>query len=287
MKIKLLQTSKRTFPTFVIMLLVVAGLTLGCVSCKSKVCQQDYEQLSMTEFHSLSEGLEAIGDFLSKYDNSKRCSEYCDKVKQVKTEFMDMEYLFSDVDNSDLEQRYCEFVAMVNSNKTTFSHSNFEAVQKTWNFLVDTKRVVYQRERLDLIDENEFKPYLLDLAREKASRWKRDFDVIDYYIIHEQVKTSVVETGGNLKKQGSCTVHVDLVGNLLPDGYFESYRRTAYLDITVEGSMKISDSNCETSFAKGNVSILQAHEEEPGILHIVERGVEKIIPRQRPRRSRY
>lgn len=249
MKIKLLQTTKRAFPTFVLMLLVVAGLTLSCVSCKSKACQQDYEQLSMTEFHSLSEAQKAIGDFLSKYEDSKRCTEYCDKVRQMKVEFEGMEKLFTNIDNSDPEQQYCEFIATVNSKGESFSKSSYEIVRKTWNYLENEKKDAYLRKRLDKIDDNLFKSYLESYAVDIASRLcGSKYSVDDYYTLKEQIETTLDETGGELKKIGSCIVHVDMVKErfLLPDKW-------GYVEIRVEGAMSISDFNCKPCFAKGSI----------------------------------
>ena len=220
--------------------------------------------MSTTEFHSLSEAKTVIDDFLSRYEDSKKCAEYCDQVKQMKNEFADMDHLFSDVDDSDPEQRYCEFLTMVNSNKTAYSHSNFETVQKTWNYLVEEKKVVYQRERLDLIEEDDFKPYLVESAIASASRRKPGFRVNGYYLLDDQVTISLEENGGKLSKKGSCTIGVEMIGNCFSNwGFIDNFRRTAYLEIVAEGCIKVSEHNCYGSFSKGHVEVVQESNNYP------------------------
>ena len=233
----------------------------------SRDCQQECNQLLQEKYYSVEEALSATRDFWSDFIDEEQCSECRDEVRKMENEFLNMDNLFSNIDRKDPEDRYCAFLSMVKSNDVTFSRSSFEAVRKTWEYLKEEKKDEYLNERLSLIDEDDFKPYLMDFAKQLAmSRYgKRKMVVVDSecYIINNQVKEiSVVE--GKCAKLGACTVHVEMKGNFLHLGW-----RTGYVEFSVEGVLGISESGCDVFFSKGNHEI----KELGGALERIEKGL--------------
>lgn len=254
-------------PVFIALLMGCDRSSTGITSepPKPQNCQQAYKQLSTKEFHSLQEAKTATRDFLSKYKGDEKCSVCYDIAEQIESEFVIMDNLLLNIDNSSPKQRYCDFMSMVNTNKKTFSSSSFETVRKTWNYLVAEKKDTYRKERLDLIDEKEFKPYLMQMAKDRALEWYggRLLVVVDedcYILNDELVELYGVE--GKAAKRGVCTVHVAM------QGYFKDKKngnkrkldvgRIGAVEIRVEGTLKLSDSNCNISFAEGSAEKTKA-----------------------------
>lgn len=241
---------------------VFVALLIGCNSCNKVVreCQQEYDQLSTTEFQSLLEADTAIGLFLSKYEGKKKCLEYYSKAEQMRQDFSTMRNEFFNIDNNIApKDRYCAFFSLVNSHNDTFSNSDFEAVRNTWNYLVNDKKVTYMRDRLNAIDYNEFVPHLKKYVLKEVSRWYPKFKVVDSYVLNEQMEEmSVVEEGDKLAMKGVCIVHLELLGNRMPWAGDWIPRKTGFLEVWAEGTMRISDdSNCNVSFSRGHLEIYE------------------------------
>ena len=212
-------------------------------------CQEEYNQLATKKFYDLQEARSAVSDFLSAFNIEGDCAECCDKVRQIENEFVDMANLFSNVDNSAPTNRYCAYLQMVKSNEGRFSNSSFETVRKTWKYLTDDKSDSYLRERLALIDEDEFKHYLIDYAKELAEEWyggggPSGWIVKDWYILNNEMG-DVVKVDDKAAKRCSCTVHVNM------EGAMGLGLRSGSVDIWVEGTLGIAASSCNVFFSKG------------------------------------
>lgn len=212
-------------------------------------CQKEYDQLSIKEFHSLEEAKAAIDTFMVKYGEIEKCSDYCAKMKDISEEFEVMERLFYEVEESDPEYRYCDFVEIVNSIDGPFSKSSFETVRKTWAYLESEKKNAYLMEMLDTIDEDSFKSMLIGFAEsEVMKRYQHKDFSLDYSNITNNTLDdfSVVKRKGALVKKGSCKVSVHIKGNKLKDGsIWEGLRRHGVVDVSVEGFVSIQESSCE------------------------------------------
>lgn len=263
---------------------VFIALLMGCNSCKN--CQKEYEQLSTTEFHSLQEADSTIGVFLSKFDGKKKCVEYCDKVKQMGEEFNTMSNKFSAIDNSLPKKQYCAFISMVNTNDNTFSTSSFNAVKKTWDYLVTEKKETYMRERFDLIDEDELGDHLMEYAIKVANRVGDNWRVIKdgCYIINNDIE--IERDVENKVVKGNCTVCVLMekrmpwwwefvggvieiffprVGNIVAH-VVETFGRnvSAAVMIEVEGALEVSESSCNVDFSRGKFGFGDSNGENYG-----------------------
>ncbi|MBQ6304969.1 MAG: hypothetical protein IJK78_00230 [Bacteroidales bacterium] len=257
-------------------LVLCAAVSMALLSCNSNTkrkeppvpsrdCQQEYMQLSIKEFHSLNEAKKAVRDFLNEFEDNAQCSECITNVKQMETAFFGMDNLFSNIDNSLPKDRYCAFKSMVNSNG--FSGTPYETVRLTWNYLVEDKKETYIKDRLEAIDENDFKPRLMKYAREIAEQaWGNRFDVMDCEVYGE-VEVSIVD--GKMAKCGTCNkVGVYMEGNFLPKGrgkrFRERFRKRATVYFKVGGTLKLSESNCEMVFDRGDFDYLGYIGDDPG-----------------------
>ena len=117
------------------------------------------------------------------------------------------------------------------------------------------------KERLDSIDEDDFKPYLMNYAIDLAKTWYRKFNVVNLgcEILNDEVDVNVVE--GKNEKRGFCWVLVEMEGKgFKRGGNFEKWfpkvvdkrRRRGTFKIGVEGTLKVSETNCNLVFYKGN-----------------------------------
>ena len=216
----------------------------------SRNCQQEFNQLVQKKFYSTGEARSAALDFLCEFNNGQY-PECIEQVRQMDDEVAEMEKLFADVADNRPIDRYCAFCSMVKSNDYTFSRSSFESVRKTWEYLMDEKGDDYLRERVNLIDENEFKPYLMSFAKDIAcerfgSSWVMTSG--GCYILNNQLE-EVTPVDGKAAKRGVCTVHVSMEGALFG-------LRKGYVEIQVEGILGVSDSGCNVFFSKGNHRIV-------------------------------
>lgn len=215
----------------------------------SRDCRQEYNQLSVEEYHDLYDAKTAMRSFLADFDDKSECFDCCGNVQQMEAEFANMDNLFSDVDLKMPKEQYCAFVTMVNSNSSRFSGSSFEAVRNTWAYLVKEKKDYYLRERLDLIDQSEFTPHLISFAKELAEDWyggggPTGWVVKNSYVLNNAM-SPVNEVEGVCAKRCSCTVHVDM------EGAMGLGLRSGSVEILVEGTLDISGSGCNVVFAKG------------------------------------
>lgn len=245
------------------LLLVLTASLLVC-SCKTKKCQQEYSQLSVMEFHSLDSANLAMGAFLDEFNGNKRCLEYCTKVTQMKNMFGEMRDLFSDVDDNLPQDRYCAFVSMTKSNNSAYRECPYETVRLTWNYLVGKKKDIYAKERLDWIEESEFRPKLMNYAEKLAEQWFHKFRVESAQILNGKVDMDVVVD--KLEKHGSCEVLVNMGGNFLKEngpvhrwvpGVYDYIHKTGTVKIKVEGTFRLSTSSCEVSFFEGDCEMLE------------------------------
>ena len=264
------------------LLFVFIALLMGCNSCKN--CQKEYEQLSQTEFHSLDDAMTATNEFLSKYDGKKKCLEYCDKVIQMREEFNTINKKFSDIESAlTPKDQYCSFISMVNSNKNTFSNSSFYAVKKTWEYLVAEKKDTYMRNRLYSIDEDEFMAELESYAVSEVKRWYPKFKVVDSYVLNGRMEEmSVVEERGKLAMDGACIVHINMKGDRVSWAGDWIPRQTGSVEVWVEGTIRLSDSNCNVKFSRGEVEMLEGKNNMPELPKIKVRfhGVEVEVDRR-------
>lgn len=218
----------------------------------SRNCQQEYDQLIAKKFYTLREAKSATLDFLAYFTEDGQCPECCEKVRQMEGEFIVMDDLFSNVENSGSRNRYCSYIQMVRANGDRFSRSSFEAVRKTWKYLTDEKSDLYMRERLNLIDKNDFTSYLVGYAKDLAVEWyggggPAGWIVKDWYILNNEMG-DVVQVDGQAAKRCSCTVHVNM------EGAMGLGLRSGSVEIWVEGTLGIAASSCEVFFSKGGYS---------------------------------
>lgn len=211
-------------------------------------CRQEYNQLSQKKYYSISEARKASQSFLSDFNIEEQCYECCDEVRKMEAEFANMDILFSNVDNSMPENRYCAFCYMVKSNDNVFSRSSYEAVRKTWEYLIAEKKDDYLRERLNLIEEDDFKPYLINYAKELASEWyggggPSGWIVKDWYILNNEME-GVMPVDGKAARKCACTVHINM------EGAMGLGLRSGSVDIWVEGVLGIG-TDCNVFFSKG------------------------------------
>jgi len=232
----------------------------GNSASKTK-CREAYNELSTKEFHSVKEARDAAKEFLSKFADKEQCSDCYDKAVQMNSEFIAMDDLLSNIDKGGADDDYCAFMSMVKSNNKTFANSKFETVKLTWNYLVGDLKASYMKERLDSIDEDDFKPYLMNYAIDLAKTWYRKFNVVNLgcEILNDEVDVNVVE--GKNEKRGFCWVLVEMEGKgFKRGGNFEKWfpkvvdkrRRRGTFKIGVEGTLKVSETNCNLVFYKGN-----------------------------------
>lgn len=241
------------------LLLVLTASLLVC-SCKIKKCKQDYSQLSVMEFHSLDSANLAMDAFLNEFNGNERCSEYCTKVTQMKNMFGEMRDLFSDVDGNLPKDRYCAFVSMTKSNNDSFRDSPYETVRLTWNYLVRKKKDIYAEERLDLIEESEFGPKLVNYAKELARQmFGTQFNIVRVLIANGEIKTDIVD--GRMAKRGACIVYVHMEGKFSP---VDCLKRHTILKYSVEGTFKLSESDCQLVFAEGDYNYKGWDGDDPG-----------------------
>lgn len=246
----------------VILLLIVLSLFVFVPRCDSdkntnsesqeqepsRDCRQEYNQLSQEKYNSIKEARDAARSFLLDFNIEEQCFECCDEIRKMEDEFVNMDNLFSNVDNSAPKNRYCAYIKMVESNDNVFSRSSYEAVRKTWDYLKDEKKDYYLKARLNLINENDFKPYLIAFAKDLAiSRYGgRGMVVVDKgcYILNVDLE-DIYQVEGKAAKRGVCTVHIEMKGGLV--GW-----RKGYVEYRVEGQLYISPSECNVRFSKGH-----------------------------------
>lgn len=261
---------------------VFFALLIGCNRSSTKStpeppkpqdCQQVYEQLSTTEFHSLQEALDATSNFLTEFDD--QCPVYAN-VRSLQTKFNEMNQLFLDIDNGTApKQRYCDFISKVKTDGNMYKSSDIEAVRSTWNYVVNEKKQEYMRQRLESIDDEEFMPRLKNYVLDEVKRWYPKFRVEEGYVLNERMEDmSVVEEGGKLAMRGACIVHVEMKGdrNKLGEKWFpridERYRKVGYVEVWAEGTMRLSDSNCDVKFSRGHLEISLDNMPEKPNIHI-------------------
>lgn len=211
-------------------------------------CRQEYNQIIQEKYYSTQDAIKAAQNFLLDFNIEEQCIECCDEIRKIEAEFTCMDSLFSNVDNSVPKDRYCAFFSMVKSNDNVFSNSSYETVRKTWEYLKDKERGKYVRERLSLINENDFKPYLIAFAKDLAiSRYGgRGMVVVEKgcYILNVDLE-DIYQVEGKAAKRGVCTVHIEMEGGLW--GW-----RKGYVEYRVEGQLYISPSGCNVRFSKGH-----------------------------------
>lgn len=214
-------------------------------------CRQEYNQLSQEKYNSIKEARDAARSFLLDFNNEEQCIECCNEIREMEDEFVNMDNLFSNVDNSAPKNRYCAYIKMVESNDNVFSRSSYEAVRKTWEYLKDEKKYYYLRERLNLIEESDIMPYLgdfaIDLAKARYDKW----DVVgrECYILNDRLEEfSKVE--GLFAKRGVCIVHVAMKG-----AKWYNRNRIGYVEYQVEGTLTILTS-CDVSFSRGSHKLI-------------------------------
>lgn len=214
-------------------------------------CRQEYDQLLQEKYNSIKDAGEAARRFLKDFDFEEQCSECCDEIRKMEAEFVNMESLFNNVDNDIPEDRYCSFISMVKANDNVFSGSSYEAVRKTWEYLKDEKKYYYLRERLNLIEESDIMPYLVDFAIDLAKARYDKWDVVgrECYILNDRLEEfSIVE--GLFAKRGVCIVHVAMKG-----AKWYNRNRIGYVEYQVEGTLNILTS-CDVSFSRGSHKLI-------------------------------
>jgi hypothetical protein len=212
-------------------------------------CKQKCDQLTTQQFYSVEEARSAMRDFLADYGEKDKCADCCETVEKMAAEFAAMDQAFSDVDSRAPKERYCAFLAMVNSYDYTFSGSTYQSVSDTWRYLINKGKEDYLEERLDLIDANDFKPHLIAFAEGLSLEWyggggASGWVVVNSYVVNNKMSTPV-DVEGTHAKRCSCTVHVNMQGAM------EMNMRSGSVEIDVDGTMSIAEPGCSLYFSKG------------------------------------
>lgn len=249
---------KIVFSKLALLLVVAATLfTSGCNNSKPDLnCLQSINELEKKEFGSPQEALDNLDFFMSNYEKESSCQSCCGKATEMKKEFEKMKNYFSDIDNSsEPKDRYCKFLSMENS--TIFPNSSYEAVRKTWKNYKQERKIHYQNERVDLIDGDDFKPYMLkyakDLTKEELSGFLR-FKKIDEEaceILSSPIpELSTIQVEGKNRRHYSCRVRVGVKG--VVDG-----KNKGHYDYDVKGTLEVSNSGCDLVFSKGDYNLVE------------------------------
>ena len=220
-------------------------------------CNQEFNDFVAKEFNTTEEARKTISEYLSAFINETQCFECCEMMRQIEAEFVEMDNLFSIVDGNTDKNRYCAFAQMMKSDGDRFSNSRFETVRKTWKKVTDEKNDIYAKERLDLINEDDFRNEMLKFAEDLATEWYgKGGKKTGWHVCGSSIngKMEIVSVEGKPAKRCTCEVKVDMKGNLIQkEGTLRNaIQRKGSTVIRVEGTIEIDSSDCSLFFEEGD-----------------------------------
>jgi hypothetical protein len=131
------------------------------------------------------------------------------------------------------------------------SHSNFssESAYNSYTQNVDPEEARLQA-KVDNISESDFKPYLIDYAKDLCNTWyggggPTGWVVSSCYVVNDDFY-GPYSVSDKTAKRCSCTVHVEM------EGAMGLGLRSGSVDIWVEGTLGYSSADSDMYFTKGN-----------------------------------